>query len=41
MKKAFDEYMTELPSREVLQHQIQKSLAVAKARLANYVEDDV
>lgn len=40
-EKAFDEYMTELPSREVLQHQIQKSLAVAKARLANYVEDDV
>ena len=35
------QYMTELPPREVLQHQIQKSLAVAKARLANYVEDDV
>ena len=35
------QYMTELPSREVLQHQIQKSLALAKARLANYVEDDV
>ena len=34
-------YLTELPPREVLQHQIQKSLAVAKARLANYVEDDV
>lgn len=36
-----NQYMTELPPREVLQHQIQKSLAVAKARLANYVEDDV
>lgn len=35
------QYMTELPPREVLQHQIQKSLAVAKARLANYVEDDI
>ena len=35
------QYMTELPPREVLQHQIQKSLAAAKARLANYVEDDV
>ena len=30
------QYMTELPPRAVLQHQIQKSLAVAKARLANY-----
>ena len=35
------QYMTELPPREVLQRQIQKSLAVAKAQLANYVEDDV
>ena len=35
------QYMTELPPREVLQHQIQKSLAVAKARLANCVEDDI
>ena len=35
------QYMTELPPRDVLQYQIQKSLAVAKARLANYVEDDV
>ncbi len=35
------QYMTELPPREVLQHQIQKSLAAAKARLANYVEDDI
>ena len=35
------QYMTELPPREVLQRQIQKSLAEAKARLANYAEDDV
>ena len=35
------QYMTELPPREVLQHQIQKSLTMAKARLANYAEDDV
>ena len=34
-------YMTELPPREVLQRQIQKSIAAAKARLANYAEDDV
>ena len=34
------QYMTELPPREVLQRQIQKSLAEAKARLANYVEDN-
>lgn len=34
------QYITELPPREVLQHQIQKSLAAAKARLANH-EDDV
>lgn len=33
------QYMTELPPREVLQQQIQKSLAAAKARLANYKED--
>lgn len=34
------QYMTELPPREVLQRQIQKSLAEAKARLANYAEDN-
>jgi len=33
-------YMTELPPREVLQRQIQKSLVEAKARLANYAEDN-
>ncbi|MBQ8969108.1 MAG: DUF1016 family protein [Bacteroidaceae bacterium] len=34
------QYMTELPSREVLQRQIQKSLAAAKARLVNFEEAD-
>ena len=34
------QYMTELPSREVLQHQIQKSLEIAKARFENYIEED-
>ena len=34
------QYITELPPREVLQQQIQKSLVAAKARLANYAEDD-
>lgn len=34
------QYMTELPPREVLQRQIQKSLAAAKARLENYAERD-
>ena len=33
-------YLTELPSREVLQHQIQKSLEIAKARFENYIEED-
>lgn len=33
-------YMTELPSREVLQRQIQKSLEIAKARFENYIEED-
>ena len=33
-------YMTELPSREVLQRQIQKSLEIAKARFENYLEED-
>ena len=33
-------YMTELPSREVLQRQIQKSLEIAKARFDNYIEED-
>lgn len=34
------QYMTELPPREVLQQQIQKSLAAAKARLENITEED-
>lgn len=34
------QYMTELPPREVLQRQIQKSLTAAKARLENYSEND-
>lgn len=34
------QYLTELPSREVLQHQIQKSLEAAKARFENFIEDD-
>ena len=33
-------YMTELPPREVLQRQIQKSLEIAKARLANRIDDE-
>ena len=33
-------YLTELPSREVLQHQIQKSLEIAKARFENMIEED-
>lgn len=33
-------YMTELPPREVLQRQIQKSLEIAKARFENYLEKD-
>jgi predicted nuclease of restriction endonuclease-like (RecB) superfamily len=33
-------YMTELPPREVLQRQIQKSLEIAKARFENYLEED-
>ena len=34
------QYMTELPPREVLQQQIQKSLVAAKARLDNITEED-
>lgn len=34
-------YITELPPREVLQHQIQKSLEAAKARFENFIDDDV
>ena len=34
------QYLTELPSREVLQRQIQKSLEEAKARFENYIEED-
>jgi len=33
-------YITELPPREVLQRQIQKSLEIAKARFENYIEED-
>ena len=33
-------YMTELPPREVLQRQIQKSLEMAKERFENIVDDD-
>ena len=33
-------YLTELPSREVLQRQIQKSLEAAKARFEYFIEDD-
>lgn len=33
-------YMTELPPREVLQRQIQKSLEMAKARFENYIEEE-
>ena len=34
------QYMTELPPREVLQRQIQKSLEIAKARFENQIEED-
>lgn len=34
------QYLTELPSREVLMRQIQKSLESAKARFENYIEED-
>ena len=34
------QYMTELPSRDVLMRQIQKSLEAAKARFENYIEED-
>ena len=34
------QYMTELPPREVLQRQIQKSLEIAKARFENMIEED-
>ena len=34
------QYLTELPSREVLQRQIQKSLEAAKLRYDNYNEED-
>ena len=34
------QYMTELPPREVLQHQIQKSLEIAKARFENMIEEE-
>ena len=34
-------YLTELPSRHVLMHQIQKSLEVAKARFENYSEEEL
>ena len=33
-------YMTELPPREVLLHQIQKSLKIAKSRFENSIEED-
>ena len=33
-------YLTELPPREVLQRQIQKSLEIAKARFENFIEED-
>ena len=33
-------YLTELPPREVLQHQIQKSIEIAKARFENMIEED-
>jgi predicted nuclease of restriction endonuclease-like (RecB) superfamily len=35
------QYMTELPSRKVLQQQIQRSLVDAKARLENLTEEDI
>ena len=34
------QYLTELPPREVLMRQIQKSLESAKARFENYIEED-
>ena len=34
------QYMTELPPRDVLMNQIQKSLEAAKARFDNYIEED-
>ena len=34
------QYMTELPPRDVLMRQIQKSLEATKARLENLIEDD-
>ena len=34
------QYMTELPPREVLQRQIQKSLEIAKARFDNLIEEE-
>ena len=34
-------YLTELPSREVLQRQIQKSLEAAKARFESFIDDEV
>jgi len=34
------QYLTELPPREVLQRQIQKSLEAAKLRYDNYNEED-
>ena len=34
------QYMTELPPRDVLMRQIQKSLEAAKARFENYIEED-
>ena len=34
------QYMTELPPREVLQRQIQKSLEIAKARFENFIEEE-
>ena len=33
------QYMTELPPKEVLQRQLQKSLMAAKARLDNQIEE--
>lgn len=34
------QYLTELPPRQVLIHQIQKSLEAAKARFDNYIDED-
>ena len=34
------QYMTELPPRNVLMHQIQKSLVTAKEQFDNYIEED-